>query len=119
MNRYAAAGLIHEAMNDKAVIVLSPNASMSVDAMNAVVSALGEVDPDAYRVRRTNGEQRVEFAWGGRICFGSVRTSLRGISADIVFIDQGADQTLSATERERLHSDLGGVLALGGEVITA
>lgn len=91
---------------------------MVSDALKCVVNTLGDADPDGYRVRRANGEERIEFAWGGRIHFGSVRTSLRGMTADVVFIDQEADRALSATERERLHAELGGVLALGGEVIT-
>lgn len=118
MNRYAAAGLTADALAGKRIVVLSPTSGMAYDAMDTVVRTLDDADPDTFRVRRANGEERIEFLSGGRIRFQSARFSLRGMSADVVFID--ADRVLSATHRADLHTDLREVTGpVGGEVIRA
>jgi hypothetical protein len=114
MNRYAALGLVLDAMHErKQIIVLSSIASMIRGAMDEVIRSLDDADPDAYRVRRAKGNESIEFMSGGRIRFQGARTSLRGHSADVVFLDADADREI------RDLRDLHAVIHPHGEIVRA
>lgn len=115
MNRYATHGLVADALAGKTILVLTPLTSMIRPAMDEIIrGTLDDADPDLYRVRRTNGEQRIEFRGGGRIHFQSARGSIRGMSADIVYLDADADREMTDAWR-----DLHAVTHPDGEIIRA
>lgn len=116
MNKYAARGLLAEALDGKRILVL---AGTQVEAREAlrVCAAETAVSPSRFKVRYANGAERISCA-PGWLVFKSVRSSLRGYAADVVFIDGEAhrrvDSSTGALEELRVS-----ILALGGEVVFA
>lgn len=85
MNEYTAFGLFAEAAVGLRVIVLS-------HTMDASRQAMADFEPfakdDACTIHRSHGVERIQHPTGGSIDFTSQRSPrLRGMTADIVFID--------------------------------
>lgn len=107
MNRFAAVGLFAEAAAKGArILVLTPRRHEIGSALDCFVR-IDEVQAwPGVRVRRTNGDERIELGGRGRIVFHSVTSSLAGESADIVYIDDEADRRLDDAGRDRLYRAL-------------
>lgn len=103
MNRYAALGLVLDAYEGKRVVVLSPSHPAARDALDECARSPFAEGAEVYRA---NGAERILFGTLGSIRFQSVRRPLRGLTADVVFLDQDADRQLSAYERDRLGTDI-------------
>lgn len=104
MNRYAALGLVLDAYEGKRIIVLSPSLTAARDARNECARS-----PFAETADVTSNPEpgRMMFPSGGMLRFQPVRSSLRGLSADVVFIDEEADRRLSSyIEYDELQRDL-------------
>ncbi|WP_193596086.1 hypothetical protein [Microbacterium sp. YJN-G] len=114
MNRYAAAGISIDASAGKRIIVVTPIMGMIRSAMDEIIRSLDGVDPDSFRVRRANGAERIDFPSGGSIRFHSARSSMRGMSANVVYLDDNADREMTDAWR-----DLYAVTHPNGEIIRA
>lgn len=122
MNRFAALGLAAEAlMSDSRIIVLTPRRRDISAAIGCFESVPEIAEYPGFRVRRTNGDERIDFGGRGRIDFTSASSSVRGLSADLVFIDDDADRSLSPARLAALHADLDRVTAASerGEIVRA
>ena len=87
MNRYVLAGAIRDAQDGKRVVLVTRRAGTWLPHVAKT--------PNVTAVRRTNGSERVAFAGGGSIDFRSTgHGSLRGMEADIVFLDDVASFAL-------------------------
>ncbi|TFV83147.1 hypothetical protein [Blastococcus sp. CT_GayMR16] len=108
MNRYVVDGVLADMRASKRVVVVAesgPLARRCLDECEARAVA-GE------KVRRAHGEERIEHPYGGRITFHTIRGGgLRGVAADVVYVD--ADATLEQIGELRLIVSA----SPGGEVI--
>jgi len=95
MNRYAAAGIIADAKDGKHVVVLSINGRDSRCAFAEVAHHA----KDADRVHRANGAERIDFTGGGQITFHRGVDSLRGTSADIIYLNGDAERHIHNTDQ--------------------
>lgn len=122
MNRFAALGLAAEAfVTERRVIVLTPRREDISAAIACFEAESNITECPGFRVRRTNGDECIDFGGRGRIDFTSAASSLRGLSADVVFIDDDADRLLTPARRAALYADLEHVTAASehGEVVRA
>lgn len=119
MNKYTAMALSTVAhVHGRRIIVLSGSQTESQIAFDHFEPLTGT--PHIAKVYRANGMQRVEFVDGGRIDFASVRSNMRGWSADVVFVDNDAHRrSLTDEAMIELFNDLRMVVATSpvGEVI--
>ncbi|PPF39963.1 hypothetical protein [Pseudoclavibacter sp. AY1H1] len=94
MNRFAALGLAVEAASGKSIIVITRTLRQNADVLDQLVAV-----PDAShciaKTRRANGEQSVDYLSGGTVRIRSHGQGTRGMSADIIFLDDGVDQLVS------------------------
>ena len=94
MNRFAALGLAVEAASGKSIIVVTRTVGQNRDVLDQLVAV-----PDASHciaeVRRANGEQGIDYFSGGKVRIRSHGQGTRGMSADIIFLDDGVDQLVS------------------------
>lgn len=66
----------------------------SQTVVRADFEVAADVIGDGAKVRRTNGNESIEFPNGGRLRFTSARGSHRGFSADRVYVPAEADDDL-------------------------
>jgi hypothetical protein len=101
MNRYAALGIALDASDGKRILVITPRA----DAIPHAMAEFAEL-PDAVltgsRFRRHNGGHRIDFPCRGAIIFRSAGGTVRGYTADVVFLDEGADARLTLDQHAEL-----------------
>lgn len=121
MNRFAAFGLFFDALAGRRILVLTARRTEIASAMSCFTSRPEIAEHPGFKVRRTNGDECIEFRGAGRLGFHSVASSLRGFRADVVFIDDAADLMLDEGRRTELHADLGRVIASSpnGEIVRA
>jgi hypothetical protein len=120
VNRFAALGLAAEALvSESRIIVLTPRRRDIAAAIGCFESIPEIAEHPGVRVDRRNGAERIDFAGRGRIVFTSVSSSLRGMSADVAFIDEAADRSLSPERLATLQADLEFVTAASprGEIV--
>lgn len=110
MNKYAALGLAVEANDGKTVLVITGSAVHSEAARGWLERC--EIAPS--RVCRRNGEAEVTYPSGGRVVFRSKRQGIRGLHADVVFVDSDTELTLEQMRALRPH-----VAATGGVIVRA
>lgn len=119
MNKYTAMALSTVAhVNGRRVLVLSASQAELRVAFEHFAPLVGA--PHIAKVYRANGTARVEFAGGGRIDFASVRSSMRGRAADVVFVDNDAHRrSLTDEAMIELFNDLRAIVAGSpvGEVV--
>lgn len=87
MNKLAGIGMVMKAGIGRRVMVVTTSIP---EAMEEVQSALDEFLPSldyAYTIHKSAGHERVEFNSGGGIRFFSNTLDIRGVSADVVFVD--------------------------------
>ena len=109
MNRYVMTGLLADAREGKDVILVSATWNAARAAFDQATDAvLGE----AVEVRRTHGRELVRYRdSGGSLRFVSAGgSSVRGFSADVVFVDCDAGQAVMAQVVPVVHSRNGELL---------
>lgn len=112
MNRFTAMGLAFDAIvHDRRIIVLTSGSESISDVVAGFESITELTSQPGFRAHHRNGEQGIELASGGRIDVRSVRSNLRGLSADVVFIDDVAVHKLMPTQLSALHDDIERVIA--------
>jgi hypothetical protein len=121
MNRFAATGLFIEAAKGQRILVLTPRRHEIGDALDCFTRIDDVATWPGVRVRQANGDERIDLGGRGRIVFLSASSSLRGMSADIVYIDDEADRRLDDGARDRLYADLRAVVSGSstGDVVRA
>lgn len=122
MNKYAATGLAIAAAAGKQVLIVSSSRNIAMQALDDFERL--EADIPGSRVSRVNGKERIEYISGGSIRFESHRSNLRGLSADIVFIDWDVETSFRASKDSgylEFYDELRHVIVAvpGGEIIRA
>lgn len=115
MNRFAAVGLFVEAAKGKRIAVFTPRLADITDALRCFESVPEVVEWPGVRIRHYNGDSRIDLGGRGRITFHSVGSNVRGLSADIVFIDQDADRALDDGRRDEFHRDARAIVSASPE----
>ncbi|MDJ1113224.1 hypothetical protein [Microbacterium dauci] len=103
MNSITARGLADEAeLRGKKVVVVSATVDHARDAFEEF-EALGR--PTVSHVTRANGRPRIDFVSSGSVRFVGHRQhgELRGISADVVFVDWDVETSAAIGELEELY----------------
>ena len=111
VNRYVEAGLLADARDGRTVVVIQPRRR---DAHSTFMALAQEARDSASAVLRANGRERIDFPSGGRVQFHTPGPGMRGVSADVVFIEGWNE--LSEAQRSEIAPV---VCARGGEVIRA
>jgi hypothetical protein len=104
MNRYAAEGITNDAYDaGLRIAVLSDSARGARDAFDEIEHhAAG-----AAHICRANGAERIDYPSGGTITFHRSADHLRGVSADIVYLDGDAERQVHEHGKwEALHAAL-------------
>lgn len=117
MNKYAAIGLIREAVKGRCIVVVTGipvGTSAALDEFAALLRNASEVT----RITRANGAQSVRFEGGGRIEVRTQPPDVRGTAADVIYLDTGIASEISYDE---IRSHLLPALARSehGEIIRA
>lgn len=96
MNRYAASGISADAVQGKRIIVITRDLMTSGEALEQIVQAT-PTDID-ITTRRANGAQRISYpTTGGEVIIRSYRQGARGVSADILYLDESVDPLIRGT----------------------
>lgn len=116
MNRYTAAGLALAAITKHhRIIVVTP----TTRDITAALDSFAHVDfiSDQAEIRRA--DPRVRFHLGGEIIFRSANQSLRGMTADTVYIEEDVlRHSINENQRDELLRDAGWVtVATGGDTV--
>lgn len=112
MNKFAALGLLLEAAKGRKVAVISRTHEQARHAMRDFEVPLA----DGWRVRRANGDERIDTPAGGTLRFLSMHESLRGTTHDVIFLDVDVDREMTIDNYDGLCLAL---RAPGGEIIRA
>lgn len=104
MNRYTASGITNDAYEaGLRIAVLSDSARGARDAFDEIQHH----SAGASRIRRANGAERIDYPSGGTITFHRSVDHLRGVSADIVYLDGDAEhQVYEHGQSDALHATL-------------
>ncbi|MDY0828576.1 hypothetical protein SK224_05485 [Microbacterium sp. BG28] len=100
MNKYAATGILIDAYEGKRFVIVERDGRAVQQALRVfadTVEHLGEAE--RVTIRRANGDERVDVRGLGRgtIRFATPRGQrLRGLSVDVVFIDNEAHRVLES-----------------------
>ena len=93
MNRYGWEGVARDLAAGRSVVYVGSGV-----ACRAAFERIAALMPDGARIRRANGNERVEHPSGGFLRFrrlGAWRCNLRGLVADVVILDDpDADRDL-------------------------
>lgn len=123
MNRFAALGLLAEALDGKQIAVVARTGTEAAAALDDVlvsassfIGSDGSLDDLNLTVRRVNGDQQIRTPDGGRIRFIAAQQGavvrLRGSKLDAVLLEPGAASVLDP-------HDLIALAAKGAEVVRA
>ena len=85
MNRYGLEGVARDMAAGRSVVYVG-----SVVACRAAFERIAALMPDGARMRRANGDERIQHPSGGSLRFrrlGAWRYNLRGLVADVVILD--------------------------------
>lgn len=105
MNRYAAAGIAFDAAQGKRVIVLTSSSLTAREALRAIAACA----PEQSIVVRTNGGERIVCPSGGQVKLRPMHHGARGLSADIIYLDEGVDAELRGTDQwDSIRASLAG-----------
>lgn len=97
MNRYAAAGINADALAGKRIIVITQDTILSREALEQIAQAapLG-ID---IRIHPANGAESITYpTTGGKVIVRSYRQGARGVSADILYLDDAVDPLVRSTD---------------------
>lgn len=115
MNKYAAIGLIHEAMKGRSIAVITgipAETNAALDEFSALLDDAREV----RRISRTRDGGSIKFESAGRIEIRTETGGLRGITADVVYLDSGIAHRVDYAE---VRADLMPALTPRGEIVRA
>lgn len=112
MNRYTALGLTADATEGKHILVLT----RTTNEIREAVAEIARVALNAH-VERTHGRELVTFPRGGEIRVRSHGASLRGHSADVVYLDAGVGQDINLDTLSDCHLIV--AASPSGEIIRA
>ena len=85
MNRYGWEGVARDLAAGRSVVYVGRGV-----ACRAAFERIAELMPEAARVFRANGDERIEHPSGGSLRFrrlGAWRHNLRGLVADVIILD--------------------------------
>ena len=85
MNRYGLEGVARDLAAGRSVVYVGSGV-----ACRAAFERIAALMPDGARMRRANGDERIEHPSGGSLRFrrlGAWRYNLRGLVADVVILD--------------------------------
>lgn len=119
MNEYAARSMLIDISAGQRIVVVERDYRAVHEAVRVIAAVNERVDWGAV-VRLANGAERVTAPGGGWIAFATpLSNRMRGLSADVVFIDNDADRVLEGdwVRTRVLWGDIAGVLATGGRVV--
>jgi hypothetical protein len=83
MNKYAARGLLLDALEGKTIVVLAPSRRAARDAFEEFIPFEG----GHVALIRASGSEQVRCTGGGCVSFAHSADALRGRRADVVFIE--------------------------------
>ncbi len=89
MNRYGWEGVARDLAAGRSVVYVGSGV-----ACRAAFERIAALMPDGARMRRANGDERIQHPSGGSLRFrrlGAWRYNLRGLVADVVILDGDAD----------------------------
>ena len=93
MNRYGLDGVARDLAAGRSVVYVGSGV-----ACRAAFERIAALMPDGARMRRANGDERIQHPSGGSLRFrrlGAWRYNLRGLVADVVILDDAdADRDL-------------------------
>lgn len=90
MNRYGWEGVARDLAAGRSVVYVGSGV-----ACRAAFERIAALMPDGARMRRANGNERIEHPSGGFLRLGAWRCNLRGLVADVVILDDAdADRDL-------------------------
>jgi hypothetical protein len=115
MNEYAARSMLIDISAGQRIVVVERD-YVAVGAAVQVFAEENERIEWGATVRRSNGAERIAHPGGGWIVFATPRSDrMRGLSADVVFIDNDADRVVldggNRARFDRFRGDIEGVLA--------
>lgn len=87
-------GAIRDLEAGKRILLLAQNRRMSQRHFDDIARRLDDIGIEA-KVRRTNGQERIDLDTGGSIVFRSTERAARGYSADVMIVDE----TMARSER--------------------
>lgn len=116
MNKFAARGLLQDAVEGRHILVLTIGVHEIVHVLGEFKDQCGASLPARVALSRGHGSIRIEGA--GRIHVKSWRQTLRGTRFDTVYLDTGVDSELRSLDRLK---ELRAVIATSdrGEIIRA
>ena len=85
MNRYGWEGVARDLAAGRSVVYVGSGV-----ACRAAFERIAALMPDGARMRRANGDERIQHPSGGSLRFrrlGAWRSNLRGLAADVVILD--------------------------------
>lgn len=85
MNRYGLEGVARDLAAGRSVVYVGSGV-----ACRAAFERIAALMPDGARMRRANGDERIQHPSGGSLRFrrlGAWRYNLRGLVADVVILD--------------------------------
>lgn len=85
MNRYGLEGVARDLAAGRSVVYVGSGV-----ACRAAFERIAALMPDGARMRRANGDERIQHPSGGSLRFrrlGAWRCNLRGLVADVVILD--------------------------------
>lgn len=85
MNRYGWEGVARDLAAGRSVVYVGRGVACRAD-----FESIAELMPEAARVFRANGDERIEHPSGGSLRFrrlGAWRHNLRGLVADVIILD--------------------------------
>lgn len=96
MNKYAVLGMLIDVYDGKRLVVVERDYQAVQAAVRVFAEVVQAMDlAGVLTVRRANGAESVQHPSGGRVVFATPRSNrMRGLSADVVFIDNEADRVL-------------------------
>jgi hypothetical protein len=101
MNKYAAEGLLLDALGGKKIVVVSRRFTEAHEAFGVFEDVTARMSIVGMKVYRAHGQQRFVFEGRGQILFCTPHANcLRGTSADVIFIDNDADRVLDTGTTE-------------------
>lgn len=116
MNKYAARGIVLDAIEGKRILVLTVGVHEIKHVLGELNAQLGDSVPT--RVRRVNGSAGIDITGAGRVKVKSWRQSIRGAVFDVIYLDTGVDSEIRSLEKfEELRFSV--ATSPSGEIIRA
>lgn len=121
MNEYAAKSMLLSISQGQRIVVVERDYHAVRDALHIIAAENERIGSGAI-VRRANGAERITHPGKGWMIFATPLSSrMRGLSADVVFIDNDAHRVIDGEDWariDRFREDIAALLATsGGKVV--